>query len=134
MADGIIPRVLLADCSPRMRRILRVNLEGGGCQVAETDGPGLQAGVGQADIDALVINLDVRNDEVCDAVNRFRRRIPGAVVAGYSILPPDEAVRRLCVDLYVEKPFDITAFVARLRGACARARRPSEPSSPNLDY
>jgi CheY-like chemotaxis protein len=130
MLNGVAPRVLLADCSPRMRRIMRVNLEGGGCQVAETDGPGLQAGVGRADIDALVINLDVRSAEVCDAVNTFRRRIPGAVVAGYSILPPDEAVRRLCVDLYVEKPFDITAFVARLRGACARAGRLPKPSDP----
>ena len=115
-----MPRVLLADTSSRMRRILRVNLEGAGCQVIEIDGRDLQCGARQADVDALVINLDVRDTDVCEAVHTLRRRIPGAVVAGYSILPPDETVRRLCIDVYVEKPFDLTVFVARLRGACAR--------------
>jgi DNA-binding response OmpR family regulator len=122
--DGSAPRVLLADSSPRMRRILRVNLEGAGCQVIESDGQGLRSGVGHVEIDALVINLDVRSTDICDAVYTLRRRIPSAVVAGYSILPLDEAVRRLCIDMYVEKPFDLSVFVARLRGACDRAGRP----------
>lgn len=127
MLKASAPRVLLADPSPRMRRILRVNLEGAGCQVIETDSQGLPCGVRQADVDALVINLDVRNTTVCDAVHILRRRIPGAVVAGYSILPPDETVRHLCIDLYVEKPFDLSVFVARLRGACDKVP-PSEAS------
>lgn len=127
MRPGIAPRVLLADTSPRMRRIVRVNLEGAGCQVIEIDGRNLRSEVPHADVDALVINLDVRTADVCDAVHALRRRIPGAVVAGYSILPPDETVRRLCIDLYVEKPFDLTLFVARLRGACERAGDLSSP-------
>jgi len=118
------PRVLLADSSPRMRRILRVNLEGAGCQVIEVDVQDLQRQARSADVDALVINLDVRTTDVCDAVHALRRRIPGAVVAGYSILPPDDTVRRLCIDMYVEKPFDLTVFVARLRRACERAQGP----------
>ena len=103
-----------------MRRILRVNLEGVGCQVIESDDRDLQQQVRHADVDALVINLDVRNADVCDAVHALRLRIPGAVVAGYSILPPDDTVRRLCIDMYVEKPFDLSVFVARLRGAWER--------------
>jgi DNA-binding response OmpR family regulator len=125
------PRVLLADPSSRMRRILRINLEGAGCQVTESTGQDLPCCARQAAVDALVINLDVRTTDVCEAVHALRRRNPGAVVAGYSILPPDDTVRRLCIDMYVEKPFDLTLFVARLRGACARVGDlPPGPAAP----
>lgn len=126
MINGSPPRVLLADPSRRMRRILRVNLEGAGCRVIELDGHDLQCGVGHAEIDALVINLDVRNTDVCEAVHKLRRQAPNTIVAGYSILPLDETVRRLCIDMYVEKPFDLGLFVAHLRGACDRVGRPQQ--------
>ncbi len=104
-----------------MRRVLRVNLEGAGCRVIEIDGEELQWRARHEAVDALVLNLDARGRDVCEAVHALRRRVPGAVVAGYSILPPDDAVRRLCIDLYVEKPFDLALFVARLRSVCTRA-------------
>lgn len=112
--------MLLADGSLRMRRILRVNLEGAGCRVVEIDGADLHRCVRHEPLDALVINLDVRGADVCDAVHILRRRVPGAVIAGYSILPADDTVHHLCIDMYVEKPFDLTLFVARLRSACTR--------------
>lgn len=115
------PRILLADPSARMRRILRINLESASCQVVETDGADLLARVRALSFAALVINLDVRDPNVCGAVNVLRRRTPGAVVAGYSILPMDDRVRQLCIDYYVETPFDLTQFVAHVRTACSRA-------------
>lgn len=115
------PRILLADPSERMRRVLRINLESAGCQVVETNGADLPARVRALSFAALVINLDVRDPGVCGAVNVLRRRTPGAVVAGYSILPIDDRVRQLCIDYYVETPFDLTEFVAHVRAACTRA-------------
>lgn len=118
MLVATTPRVLLADSSPRMRRIVRVNLESAGCQVAECDGADLHQQARCTHVDALVINLDVRTTVVCEAVHALRRRNPGVVVAGYSILPADTVVRQLCIDLYVEKPFDLAVFARRLCSAC----------------
>jgi DNA-binding response OmpR family regulator len=115
------PRILLADSSPRMRRIVRVNLESAGCQVAECDCGDLQQQARRTHINALVINLDVRTSDVCAAVHVLRRRNPGVVIAGYSIWPADEVVRYLCIDMYVEKPFDLALFAARLCRVCTRA-------------
>ena len=118
MLVATAPRILLADSSSRMRRILRVNLESAGCQVAESDCADLPQQARCVHVDALVINLDVRTSDVCEAVHALRRRNPGAVVAGYSILPADAVVRRLCIDMYVEKPFDLALFAARLCSVC----------------
>lgn len=103
-----------------MRRIVRINLEGAGCAVIEADSSDLQRRASEESFDALVINLDVRDTDVCAVVDALRQRVPTAVIAGYSILPPDEAVRRLCIDMYVEKPFDLTQFASRIWGACER--------------
>ena len=118
MLVATTPHILLADGSSRMRRIVRVNLESAGCQVAECDGADLQQQARCTHVDALVINLDVRTTDICEAVHTLRRRNPGVVVAGYSILPADAVVRRLCIDMYVEKPFDLALFAARLCSAC----------------
>ncbi|GEM_PF-3373106 len=116
-----MPKVLLADSSPRMRRILRVNLEGAGCAVTETSGEGLDRLVREASFAALVLNLDGRGPGVCDAVNVLRRRNEGAVIAGYSILPVDERIRQMCIDMYVETPFDVARLANEVRRACERA-------------
>ncbi len=121
MQAGGSLRVLLADPSPRMRRILRVNLEGAGCSVTETDSSDLRQRVTAAGFDAVVINLDARSPDVRDAVCALRRRSPGVLIAGYSILPLDDHIRHMCMDLYVETPFDVAAFVARLRRAYDRS-------------
>lgn len=120
MPAGAALRVLLVDPSARMRRMLRVNLEGAGCAVTETDGtdlPARAAGV----FDAVVVNLDARSPDVRDAVCTLRRRAPGLLVAGYSILPLDDHVRHMCIDIYVETPFDVARFVTQLRRAYDRS-------------
>jgi DNA-binding response OmpR family regulator len=123
MASVVPPRVLIADTSARMRRVLRVNLEGVGCRVVEADQQSLPCEVRNLPFDAVVLDLDACDGRVRGALHVLRRRMPGAVIAGYSIMPLDDDVRLMCMDMFVEKPFDVWDFAVRLRAACDRATK-----------
>ncbi|MCL4543592.1 MAG: hypothetical protein M1118_03165 [Chloroflexi bacterium] len=112
-------RAVLADPSTRMRRLLRMHFEMAGCTVQEA----VHADLGSllmrlTNVDILVLDLDERSLPTAQAVRLLRRRTPEAVVGGYSILPPDSFVEQLCLDSFVEKPFDVQVFV----GGLVRAR------------
>lgn len=105
--------------------MLRINLEGAGCAVDEAATEDLLALPRHGPYHALVLNLNGRDRRLCEAVNAMRRRNEGLVVAAYSVWPLDEMIRRLCIDMYVETPFDVSRFAEAVRRACERGAVPA---------
>jgi hypothetical protein len=102
-----------------MRRLLRVHFEAAGCLVC--DGEGLTAIPLQKRWDVLIIDLDDRSADVLAAIRVCRRFFPGVIVGGYSIRPADTFIQQLCLDRFMEKPFEVQEFVKHLIRACHRS-------------
>ncbi len=112
---GLLPgsrRVLLADSSARMRRVLRLNFETLGIEVFETTPDQLRDPAIPVPINGLVINLDGCSEQLCQSIHWQRHRNGSLIVAAYSVWPMRERFRQLCLHTFQEAPLDVPAFTA----------------------
>ena len=128
-----VPRVLVVDDEPQIRRALRLVLRANGYEVAEVAS-------GEAALDALVLQPfdvmildlllpDLDGVEVC---RRLRTWSHLPVVVLSALGEEDVKVRALDegADDYVTKPFSAPELLARMRSAVRRASIDTVPSQP----
>lgn len=112
-------RVLVVDDDQSMVKLLRVNLEGDGVEVAEaTTGRGCLEVVHNRGADVILLDLhlpDISGWEVLDTV-RSTESLRDTRVIIISVDPPDSTlIRQLRPDDYVQKPFDTRDLLRRMR-------------------
>ncbi|MFQ5854394.1 MAG: response regulator transcription factor [Anaerolineae bacterium] len=117
-------RVLVVDDDRSMVKLLRVNLEGDGMEVAEatTGRAGLEV-VHNWGADIILLDLhlpDISGWEVLATV-RSTESLRNTRVIIISVEPPDSTlIRQLRPDDYVQKPFDTRDLLMRMRRVVAQ--------------
>ena len=119
-------RVLVVDDEPQIQRFLKVALLAAGYQViaAETGSAALKL-VATAAPDAVVLDLglpDIDGKEVLHDIRRFSH-VPVIVLSARDREAEKIAALDMGADDYVEKPFGIGEFLARLRSAMRHAAK-----------
>lgn len=120
------PRVLVVDDEPPIQRFLKPALQASGYDVliAETGRQALHA-IATAAPDLVVLDLglpDMDGKEVLEAVRQFSQ-VPVIVLSAREREAEKIAALDLGADDYVEKPFVIGEFMARLRAALRHAAK-----------
>lgn len=113
------PRVLVVDDDQRIVKLLRVNLEGDGMEVAEaTTGRDCLEIVHNWGADIILLDIylpDMSGWEVLAAVRSIESLRETRVII-LSVEPPDSAfIRRFRPDDYIQKPFDTRDLLMRMR-------------------
>jgi len=116
-----MPRVLVVDDEPPIRRFLRTSLTAQGYQVFEAeDGPAARTALQRNAIDILVLDLGLPGADGFEIIKQVRdsgSALPIIVLSSRT----DEAGKVRALDLgaddYVTKPFGMDELLARLRAA-----------------
>ena len=116
-----MPRVLVVDDEPPIRRFLRTSLTAEGYQVFEAeDGPAARTALQRNAIDILVLDLGLPGADGFEIIKQVRdsgSALPIIVLSSRT----DEAGKVRALDLgaddYVTKPFGMDELLARLRAA-----------------
>ncbi len=128
-------RVLVVDDEPEIQRFLRFALTAAGYEPisAETAAEALRAIVSKAP-DAVVLDLGLPDRDGKDVLRDIRAfsRIPVVVLSARDRETEKIAALDLGADDYVEKPFGIGEFMARLRTALRHAA-PGAPRTNKFD-
>lgn len=118
--SALRPRVLVIDDEPQIHRFLGPALEAAGYEPmrADTAAQGLMAIAGRAP-DAVILDLGLPDMDGKDALTRARAFYAGPIVILSARDMETEKIDALDAgaDDYVEKPFGIGEFLARLRVA-----------------
>ncbi len=121
-----MPRVLVVDDEPAIRRVLRAYLERDGFDVAEAaDGVAALAAVRTRRPDALLLDIGLPDLDGLEVMHRARQGYPDLPVL--LVTARAEEVDLLVglgagADDYVSKPFSPREVVARLRAVLRRSR------------
>jgi len=123
-----MPRILVIDDEPQIRKFMRISLSANGYEVAEAENGAAGIGAAKAQIpDLIVLDLglpDMDGQEVISAVREFSD-VPMIVLSVRATeLDKVEALDRGAND-YVTKPFGVAELMARVR-AVLRQRAPKE--------
>jgi two-component system, OmpR family, KDP operon response regulator KdpE len=114
-----LPRILIVDDEPAMRRSLRLGLSPDGYVVSETDrGTGALEAVRRRDTDLIVLDLgllDVDGLEVIKRIRYAQSDVPIIVLSNRGDEGAKVAALDLGADDYVTKPFGIEELLARIR-------------------
>ena len=128
-------RILVVDDEPEIQRFLRLALAAAGYEPisAETAAEALRAIVSKAP-DAVVLDLGLPDRDGKDVLRDIRAfsRIPVVVLSARDRETEKIAALDLGADDYVEKPFGIGEFMARLRTALRHAA-PGAPRATKFD-
>jgi two-component system KDP operon response regulator KdpE len=116
-----MPRVLVVDDEPPIRRFLRTSLTSQGYHVIEAeDGPHARSALRQNAVDVLVLDLGLPGLDGFEIIKQLRESgsaLPIIVLSSRT----DEAGKVRALDLgaddYVTKPFGMDELLARLRAA-----------------
>jgi two-component system KDP operon response regulator KdpE len=128
-----LPRVLIVDDEPAIRRFLRTSLTAQGFSVSEAqDGKSLMEEIQRHPVDLLVLDLGLPDIDGFEIINRLRHSgstVPILVLSSRT----DEAGKVRALDLgaddYVTKPFGVEELLARVRAAL-RHKMQSQGESP----
>jgi len=123
-----MPRILVIDDEPQIRKFMRISLAANGYEVTEAENGAAGIGAAQAQVpDLIVLDLglpDMDGQEVISAV-RESSDVPIIVLSVRATeLDKVEALDRGAND-YVTKPFGVAELMARVR-AVLRQRAPKE--------
>jgi two-component system KDP operon response regulator KdpE len=118
-AQPPLPRILVVDDEPAMRRFLRLGLSPDGYVVSEADrGMGALEAVRRREADLIVLDLGLPDFDGLEVIKRIRYAqsdVPIIVLSNRG----DEAAKVAALDLgaddYVTKPFGIEELLARIR-------------------
>jgi two-component system KDP operon response regulator KdpE len=114
-----LPRILIVDDEPAMRRSLRLGLGPDGYVVSETDcGMGALEAVRRRDTDLIVLDLGLPDVEGLEVIKRIRYAqsdVPIIVLSSRGDETAKVAALDLGADDYVTKPFGIEELLARIR-------------------
>ncbi len=128
-------RILVVDDEPEIQRFLRLALAAAGYEPisAETAAEALRAIVSKAP-DAVVLDLGLPDRDGKDVLRDIRAfsQIPVVVLSARDRETEKIAALDLGADDYVEKPFGIGEFMARLRTALRHAA-PGAPRATKFD-
>jgi two-component system OmpR family response regulator len=130
-APATAPHVLVVDDDAEIARLLARYLEDHGMKVSvASDGASLRALIGNATVDAILLDLGLPDEDGLGLVRELRARWQGPLIIvsgrGESI---DRVVGlELGADDYVAKPFDMRELLARIRSVLRRA--PASPPPP----
>jgi two-component system KDP operon response regulator KdpE len=117
------PRILVIDDEPQIHRFLRPALEANGFEMlsAATGAEGLAA-LARRPPDAVVLDLGLPDEDGQAILTRARETYDGPILILSARESEAEKVRALdaSADDYVEKPFGVGEFMARLRAALRR--------------
>jgi two-component system KDP operon response regulator KdpE len=116
-----VPRILIVDDEPAIRRFLRTSLTAQGFQVAEAqDGKTAMEELRRQQCDLLVLDLGLPDMDGLEIIERLRHsnsHIPILVLSSRA----EEAGKVKALDLgaddYVTKPFGVEELLARVRAA-----------------
>ena len=121
-----VPRVLVVDDEPAMRRFLRASLNAAGCVVEEA-GSGAEALrlAASHPPDAVLLDLGLPDLDGVEVVRRLREwsAVPVVVLSARGRESDKIEALDAGADDYVTKPFAIGELTARLRAALRRAVR-----------
>jgi two-component system, OmpR family, KDP operon response regulator KdpE len=128
-----LPRVLVVDDEPAIRRFLRTTLTAQGFQVDEAaDGKDALEELRRRPIDLLILDLGLPDMDGFDIIERLRgsgSSVPILVLSSRA----DEAGKVKALDLgaddYVTKPFGVEELLARMRAA-QRHKMQSQGETP----
>jgi two-component system, OmpR family, KDP operon response regulator KdpE len=129
----VIPRVLVVDDEPQIRRALRLVLRANGYDVSEVaTGEGALDALVVQPFDLMILDLmlpDVDGVEVCRRLREWSR-LPVVVLSAQG--EEEVKVRALDegADDYVTKPFSAPELLARMRSAMRRAAAETTPAEP----
>lgn len=123
-----MPRILVIDDEPQIRKFMRISLSANGYEVAEAENGAAGIDAARAQVpDLIVLDLglpDMDGQEVISAVREFSD-VPMIVLSVRATeLDKVEALDRGAND-YVTKPFGVAELMARVR-AVLRQRAPKE--------
>lgn len=123
-----MPRILVIDDEPQIRKFMRISLSANGYEVVEAENGAAGIGAARAQVpDLIVLDLglpDMDGQEVISAVRDFSD-VPMIVLSVRATeLDKVEALDRGAND-YVTKPFGVAELMARVR-AVLRQRAPKE--------
>ena len=133
IAQGI-PRILVIDDEPQIRRFLRISLNAYGYEVIEAvrgeDGIGKCA---TESPDLVILDLDLPDLDGQEVIARIREwsKVPIIVLSVRAAEGEKVAALDRGADDYVTKPFGIHELLARVRAAL-RARRQNGESPPAI--
>jgi signal transduction histidine kinase len=127
-------RVVLADDTPAIRDLLRVELEEDGrVQIVgeAEDGSHAVALVAALSPDAVVLDLAMPRMDGLQAIPEIKRASPASkilILSGFEAAQMEAEAIRLGADAYFEKGEPFSVLAARLVGLCAAAEPPPAPT------
>jgi two-component system, OmpR family, KDP operon response regulator KdpE len=118
-AQTPLPRILIVDDEPAMRRMLRIGLGPDSYAVSESDrGMGALEAVRRRDTDLILLDLglpDVDGLEIIKRIRYAQSDVPIIVLSNRGDEVAKVAALDLGADDYVTKPFGIEELLARIR-------------------
>jgi two-component system, OmpR family, KDP operon response regulator KdpE len=124
-AQTPLPRILIVDDEPAMRRMLRIGLGPDSYAVSESDrGMGALEAVRRRDTDLILLDLglpDVDGLEIIKRIRYAQSDVPIIVLSNRGDEVAKVAALDLGADDYVTKPFSIQELLARVRAHLRRA-------------
>ncbi len=134
MTPAILPKVLIVDDEPAIRRLLRTSLAAEGYRTIEaasgTDALAVLAGAPDA-VDVVLLDLGLPDMDGLEIIRRLRAgsAVPIVVLTSREDERTKVAALDLGADDYVTKPFGMAELMARLRTA-VRHRLQQEGAAP----
>jgi two-component system KDP operon response regulator KdpE len=117
-------RVLVVDDEPQIHRFLHPVLEAAGFQVERAlSGSEALRKIAAASFETILLDLGLPDIDGQDVLLRVRRTLQTPIIVLSARDRPEEKVRALDggADDYVEKPFDVSELLARIRAALRHA-------------
>lgn len=115
-----LPKILVIEDEPPIRKFLRISLETNGCTVVEANNAA--TGIGQAVAeppDAVILDLGLPDQDGLSVITRIREwsRVPIIVVSARGRESDKVTALDAGADDYLTKPFSVGELMARLRVA-----------------
>ncbi len=124
--------ILVVDDDPQITSFLQRYLEKQGCQVTCVgDGNAMDAVLGQADIDLILLDIGLPGRNGFDITRELRvnSNIPIIVLSGRDEIFDRVVGLEFGADDYITKPFEAREVLARIRTVLRRARSEEKPEA-----
>ncbi|WP_345638326.1 response regulator [Rugosimonospora acidiphila] len=127
-----LPRVLVVDDEPQIRRLLRINLTAREYQVLTADsGHAAVRATATEHPDLIVLDLGLPDVDGVQVIHQLRAwtTVPIIVLSGRTSSQDKVGALDAGADDYVTKPFSLNELLARIRSVARRRSGPEQPAS-----